>query len=90
MAITIEQVIQKIDDWRGKPIEIAPLSGGLTNTNFRVEVEGQPFFVRIPGQSTELLAVDRENEYYNTRAAAETGVGPKVCYYLPEEKVMVL
>jgi thiamine kinase-like enzyme len=36
------------------------------------------------------LAVDRENEYYNTKAAAEAGVGPKVFYYLPEFQVMVL
>ncbi len=90
MTITIEEVVQKIGDWQGKPVEIQPLSGGLTNTNFRVKVEGQTNFVRIPGASTELLAVDRQNEYYNSRAAAETGVGPKVLYYLPEYEVMVL
>ena len=36
-----------------------------------------PFFVRIPGESTELLAVDRKNEYFNAQAAAESGVGPQ-------------
>ncbi len=86
----IEQVIQKIDNWKSKTHEVHSLSGGLTNTNYKVIVEGQSFFVRIPGESTELLAVDRLNEYENTKAAAQTGVGPKVLYYLPEEKVMVL
>src|SRR5512147_1051939 len=90
MPITIEEVVQKIEDWQGKAVEIQPLSGGLTNTNFRVKVDGQSYFVRIPGASTELLAVDRQNEYYNSRAAAETGVGPQVLYYLPEYEVMVL
>ena len=51
---------------------------------------GLPHFVRIPGAKTELLAIDRRNEYYNTKAAAETGVGPKVLYHLPEYDVMVL
>jgi thiamine kinase-like enzyme len=88
--ITIEEVVGKIGDWRGRQVSIQTLSGGLTNTNFRVEVDGQPFFVRIPGASTELLAVDRQNEYYNSKAAAEAGVGPRVLYYLPEDKVMVL
>jgi thiamine kinase-like enzyme len=55
-----------------------------------VEVDGQPYFVRIPGASTELLAVDRQNEYYNSKASAEAGAGPRVMYYLPEDEVMVL
>jgi len=86
----IEDVVLKIGDWKGKSVTIQPLSGGLTNTNFKVEVDGVPFFVRVPGEGTELLAVDRQNEYFNTRAAAEAGVGPKVRYYLPEFQVMVL
>ena len=86
----IEEVVSKIEDWKGKDVKIQPLSGGLTNTNFKVEVNGTPFFVRVPGESTELLAVDRDNEYFNTKAAAEAGVGPKVLYHLPEYHVMVL
>jgi thiamine kinase-like enzyme len=90
MTTTIEQVIEKIVAWQGKSISFQPLHGGLTNSNYRVEVDGVPFVVRIPGASTELLAVDRQNEYYNTKAAAETGIGPKIAHYLPDEKVMVL
>ena len=90
MPVTIEEVVSKISDWRDKPVRIEPLSGGLTNTNYRVEVEGQPFFVRVPGPKTELLAVDRKNEAYNTKAAAAAGVGPRVVYHLLEYDVMVM
>jgi thiamine kinase-like enzyme len=90
MSITIEEVVTRIADWRGRALDIKPLSGGLTNTNYRVEVEGTPYFVRIPGASTDLLAIDRKNEYHNTQAAAEAGVGPRVVHYLPEHDVMVL
>ncbi len=86
----IEEIVSQIEDWKGKSISIQPLSGGLTNTNFKVDVDGTAFFVRVPGESTELLAIDRNNEYYNTRAAAEAGVGPKVLYHFPEYNVMVL
>ena len=86
----IEEVVTKIDDWKGRNISIHPLSGGLTNTNFKVQVDGKPYFVRVPGKSTDLLAIDRNNEYHNTKAAAEAGVGPKVLYHLPEYSVMVL
>ena len=86
----VDEVVSKIEDWKGKNIAIQPLSGGLTNANFKVEVDAEPFFVRIPGASTELLAVDRDNEYFNTKAAAQAGVAPKVLYYLPEFQAMVL
>ena len=86
----IEEAVAKIEDWKGKPVSIQPLSGGLTNSNYRIEVDGIPFFVRVPGESTELLAVNRENEYHNSKAAAQAGVGPKVLYHLPEFNVMVL
>ena len=86
----IEEVVNKIPDWKNKEISITPLSGGLTNSNFKVEVDGIPYFVRVPGESTELLAVNRENEYHNSKAAFEAGVGPKVLYHLPEYSVMVL
>ena len=90
MPITIEQVAARIPDWNGKQIEVEPLSGGLTNTNYRVEVDGIPYVVRIPGASTELLRVDRANEYHNTRAAAQAGVGPGIAHHLPDAEVMVL
>ena len=45
MTITIEEVIQKINDWRDKQAEIQEMPGGLTNKNYRVEVDGQSYFV---------------------------------------------
>jgi thiamine kinase-like enzyme len=86
----IEEVVSKIEDWEGKATIVQPLSGGLTNSNFRVIVDGTPYFIRVPGESTELLAIDRKNEVHNTKAAAEAGVAPPVLYHLPEYDVMVL
>jgi thiamine kinase-like enzyme len=86
----IDEIVSKIEHWKGKNISIQALSGGLTNANYKVTVNEIPFFVRVPGESTALLAIDRRNEYFNAQAAAETGVGPKVLYYLPEFKAMVL
>jgi thiamine kinase-like enzyme len=86
----IEEAVTKIPDWNGKAISITPLSGGLTNSNFKVDVDGRPFFVRVPGESTELLAINRENECHNSKAAHTAGVGPAVLHYLPDDCVMVL
>src|SRR5450432_349239 len=87
---SIDQVIAALPGWRGHALNVVKISGGLTNRNYRVEVDGLPHFVRIPGGTTSLLAIDRANELHNTRAAAVAGVGPRVLEHLPEWDVMVL
>jgi thiamine kinase-like enzyme len=72
----IDAVVSRL--WPGLPASVEPIAAGLTNSNFRVQVDGMPFFVRVPGPSTDLLAVDRGNELHNTRAAAASGVGAAV------------
>ncbi len=89
MTLTIDQVASLLPSWQGRRVNVQPISGGLTNTNFRVEVDGTPRFVRIPGQSTELLAIDRPNEIHNARAAAQAGVSPRLLEVLTPENVMV-
>src|SRR5436190_10374328 len=86
----IEEVVEKVRDWHGRDVQIQHLSGGLTNTNYKVLVDGKPFFIRVPGAGTELLAIDRNNEYHSSKAAADAGVGPKILYHFPEYSVMVL
>ena len=76
--------------WKGRDVRISPLSGGLTNENYLVEDGDAKYVMRLPGQSTELLSIDRENEVYNTKAAATTGIGPKVLEHVPRVDVMVL
>ena len=87
---TIDQIVARIPEWAGRTVEVAPIPGGLTNPNVRIVVDGTPYFVRVPGPSTDLLAVDRANEAHNTRAAAEAGVGPRVVHHLPDLDVLVL
>jgi thiamine kinase-like enzyme len=87
---SIDEVSVAVPAWAGRTIAAAPISGGLTNRNFRVEVDGVPHFVRIPGPGTDLLAIVRANELHNTRAAAEAGAGARVLAYLPRWNAMVL
>src|SRR2546423_4333488 len=85
-----EGAAKRVSLWKGRPLAISPLSGGLTHENYLVESEGNRYVMRLPGQSTELLSIDRENEVYNTKAAASTGIGPNVLEHLAGVDVMVL
>jgi thiamine kinase-like enzyme len=85
-----EEAAARVSLWKGREVAISVLSGGLTNENYLVESGGEQYVMRLPGQSTELLAIDRENEVYNTKAAATTGIGPRVLEHVPGLDVMVL
>ena len=39
------------------------LSGGITNHNFKVEVDGGAYVLRMGGANTNLLGIDRSVEH---------------------------
>jgi thiamine kinase-like enzyme len=86
----VDQAVSLVSLWKGKDLKVSPLSGGLTNENYLVEAEGARYVMRIPGQSTELLSIDRANEVHNTKAAATTGIGPRVLEHVRGLDVLVL
>jgi thiamine kinase-like enzyme len=85
----LEDVLAAVPELRD-PESVEPLTGGLTNTNYKVTTPSGCYVVRISGKDTSLLAIDRENEVHNTIAAAETGVGAPFVAALPEQDALVL
>jgi thiamine kinase-like enzyme len=82
--------IRAVPAWAGRePDSVTPLPGGLTNRNFRVELGGVAYVVRIPGKDTGLLGIDRRAEWDATRAAAAAGVGPEPVAFLPDHGIVV-
>ncbi|HEX2045594.1 MAG TPA: choline/ethanolamine kinase family protein [Gaiellaceae bacterium] len=75
--------------WPGRPAEIEALGGGITNHNFKVTVGGEAFVLRIGGKDTDLLGIDRTDEYQASAVAAALGVGPPVVAFLEPEGYLV-
>ena len=86
--LSIEQVIEKIEDWKDKKISYKYLPGGLTNKNYKLNVDGNSYVVRIPGKSTDIF-IDREVELHNTISASDIGVGAKVFKYFKPDYVII-
>ena len=81
----LEDVVRRLPGWSERAeVRTEPLEGGITNRNFRVEIDGAAYVVRLAGADTELLGIDRRAEEAAARAAAEVGVGPEVVLFLPE------
>jgi thiamine kinase-like enzyme len=85
----IDDVIARMGWARAADLIVAPLGGGITNLNYRVEVGGEAYVVRIPGQGSTHLGIDRAREHTCTAAAHASGVAPGVAAFLKEEGVLI-
>ena len=77
-------VIAAIPEWEGEDPDVTPITIGITNRNFKVDIGGASFVVRLSGKDTELLGIDRAAENEAASAAASAGVAPEVFAFLPD------
>jgi thiamine kinase-like enzyme len=89
MEIQAQSLLPLLPTFRGKEVAIHPLEGGLTNQNYRLEVGGESYVLRIGSADTHLLGIEREREVTCARAAAAAGIGPDVIAFLPEKQALV-
>jgi thiamine kinase-like enzyme len=66
-----------------------PLSGGITNRNFRARFGGRDYVIRVPGKDTSLLEIDRGAEQIANERAARIGIAPPVAAMLDEPQAIV-
>jgi thiamine kinase-like enzyme len=83
-------VLDSVSCLRGREREVEELPGGLTNVNLKVTTSDGSVVVRIGQEGSELLAIDREAEHLNSRAAAEAGVGAPVLEYVADPGLLVV
>jgi thiamine kinase-like enzyme len=88
--VTIDDILPRVEQLAGDDRVVTELPGGLTNTNYKIVTGGRSYVVRVSSKDAGLLAIDRDNEYQNSVAAAEAGIGAGVVAYLPELGALVL
>src|SRR5271165_5140710 len=76
MTQVLTEVIERL--WPGREVTVEPLSGGITNANFKVDLGSEQLVVRVPGKNTELLGIHRACEVAANRIAATIGVAPGI------------
>ena len=69
--------------WPGSSATILELGGGITNRNYKIEVDGGAYVLRMGGAKTELLGIDRAVEHAASLRAHEVGLGPEVVAFVP-------
>ncbi|HTI72642.1 MAG TPA: phosphotransferase [Candidatus Limnocylindria bacterium] len=78
MDADLAALIDDLPELRGRPVRIQVLTGGLTNLNYRLESGDEVYVLRVPGENTAQLGIDRQIEYASAQAAYRSGAGPEV------------
>jgi len=85
----LEKITRLIPALMGKSVMINRINKGITNNNFKVIVDGEAFFLSIPGTDSKLLNIDFTNKYYNNKICGDIGISPKVVHCIKAEEFLV-
>jgi thiamine kinase-like enzyme len=86
----LNRLLDEIPAVAGRPRQLQDLSGGLTNRNVKVITPDALYVARCVDTSCNFLGIDRDEEFYNTKAAEQAGVGAPVIDYRPDLGILLL
>jgi thiamine kinase-like enzyme len=86
----LDALLDQLPILAGQPRQLEELSGGLTNRNIKIVTPAATYVARCSVNSTNLLGIDRDNEHYNSKAAADAGVGAPVIDYRPDLGILLV
>jgi thiamine kinase-like enzyme len=79
MNDSVSKRIASLPCWQSR-VEIEPLSGGMTNLNFKVTDGDDQYVVRF-GEDDPVHLISRRNEIASCQAAYAVGVSPELVYH---------
>lgn len=86
----LDALLEQLPAVAGQPRRLEELSGGLTNRNIKITTPSGSYVARCSVNSKNLLGIDRDNEYYNSKAAEQAGVGAPVIDYRPDLGILLV
>jgi thiamine kinase-like enzyme len=86
----LDALLDRLPVLAGKQRRLEDLPGGLTNRNVKITTSDAVYVARCSDTSSNLLGIDRDNEYFNSRAAERAGVGAPVIDYRPDLGVLLI
>jgi len=82
-------IIASVPALRTKRLKMRPLKGGLTNRNYYIECKGERFVLRVMGDNSRLLGIDRKAEHACLQTAHAVGVGTEVVAFFPAKGALI-
>jgi thiamine kinase-like enzyme len=86
MALSLDEAISRVPFLAAsKNLKTTPLTGGITNLNYKIDADGKAYVLRITGADTDKLGIRRDVEHAANKAAGLLGVAPEVMYFIEPE-----
>ena len=86
MILSIDNAVARVPFLaEAKRLKTSPLTGGITNLNYKVEADGKSYVLRIIGADTDKLGIKRDVEHASNKAAGLLGIAPEVVYFIEPE-----
>ena len=89
MKLSIDRLIKLIPEWKGKLIKVNLINSGITNINFKINVDKRVFFLSMPDSNSELLNIDYRNKYYNNKICGDIKISPRVAHFIESDNLLV-
>lgn len=70
-------------------LSVTELTGGITNKNYKITNDGESYVLRMGGNETKYLGIDRKIEYECSRLASQIGIAPESVAFLEPEGYIV-
>ncbi|PNG24889.1 phosphotransferase [Methylocella silvestris] len=84
----LEAALCQVVAWGGLTLSYVPVHGGISNVNWRVNVDGKSYFVKIPGRGTEMF-IDRAVALAAAQSAERLGIVPRNYDYLAAQGIEI-
>jgi len=86
----ITPILQRVPQFASRSdIQIKELTGGITNKNFKITTGGESFVLRLGGNETKFLGIDRKIEYECSLLASRAGIAPEPIAFLEPEGYII-
>jgi thiamine kinase-like enzyme len=86
----LSPILERIPQFRlARSVEVEELTGGITNRNYKITADGECFVLRLGGNETQFLGIDRKHEYECSSLASQVGVAPEPTAFLEPEGYIV-
>jgi thiamine kinase-like enzyme len=90
MDAELDRICEQVPELASTDRRVAPITGGMTNRNYRVTTNEGDFVVRVSVRETGELGIDRDNEHHNSVLAAQAGVGAPVVARVEDPEALVV
>jgi thiamine kinase-like enzyme len=88
--MNLDPILQRISQFASaSSLIVTELTGGITNKNYKITKDGESYVLRMGGNETKYLGIDRKIEYECSLLASQIGIAPEPIAFLEPEGYIV-